>query len=264
MIYISSILWGNVNYRIIEQVVKGRTGVGVEYFAFELSQAEVDSILEMSDALQCPCTLHSPMLNCESTSVRGTKEHDMLMENWDKSIQLAVRLGAKQIVFHTNNCYIDKRDKEFLSNLCKDNTLILAQKCRQYGIDMLVETLSLPVKGEPLFTDKEFVRFVFGNKLSALVDVGHMNLNGFDYEYVVSSLNSNIKAYHLHNNDGKNDIHDEISCGTFDYQLFAKNYSKYTPNADLVFEYIETPQTTAQSLYSDIDFLIQSIDRYKK
>ncbi|MEG1520445.1 MAG: TIM barrel protein, partial [Clostridia bacterium] len=107
-------------------------------------------------------------------------------------------------------------------------------------------------KGAPIFTDTEFVDFVNSNALSALVDVGHMNLNGYDYEFVVSALGNRIKAFHIHNNDGVSDLHDKIARGSFDFVRFAALFKRFTPTADLVFEYIDVPDLTIDELIADV------------
>jgi sugar phosphate isomerase/epimerase len=86
-----------------------------------------------------------------------------------------------------------------------------------------------------------------------------MNLNGYDYEYTIKNLNRRILSYHLHNNNGIDDTHQTIDNGTFDYNIFIDLYKKYTPQADLVFEYIEIPNLSANKLAEDINYLLNQL-----
>ena len=137
------------------------------------------------------------------------------------------------------------------------NTIYLDKLCKEHGITLLVETLGIPEKGLPLFSEDEFIEFIKKYDLSVIVDIGHMNLNNYNYVNVLKNIGKNVKAYHLHNNDGKNDTHNRINDGTFDLNIFSSCYKKYTPSANLVIEYIEIPGLTADLLIKDLRQLIK-------
>lgn len=259
--YISSILYGNENYQMIKEVIENsKYKVGIEYFLKSTSDVDMALIRKMKkDFLEVNSTLHSPMISCESTSEKKTIEYDDLLSSWEKTISLCLELGSKQIVFHTNNCFIKEENRLEKQKNSEENCLLINKICQEKNISLLVETLALPVKGAPIFTDVEFVDFIIKNDLFALIDVGHMNLNNYNYEYVIKKLNHRIKAYHLHNNDGKSDTHQRINDGTFNYEKFYQLYKKYTPEAALVFEYIDIWDLTAAELKSDIENLYENI-----
>lgn len=258
--YISTILYGNENYQMIYDTLRlTNTKIGIEYFVMEVNHNEFQQLRKLKEVFgNLLATVHSPMRNAEPTSLVGTKENEMLFANWEETLKLCLELKAKQIVFHTNNCYINQNERLEKQKNAIENCLKLNELCKKYHVTLLIETLALPSKGAPIFTDQEFVDFIIKNDLSVLVDVGHMNINGYDYQYVIKTLKNRIKAYHIHNNNGFEDSHQGIKDGTFDYHLFIEMYKKYTPEADLIFEYIDIPNLQAQQLASDIDWLFNN------
>lgn len=255
--YISTVMYGNDDVKLIlETIDKSKIDIGVEYFAFEINDSEEQKLIKINQKFcNLASTYHSPMINAESTAEYGSIEYKNLIANWTRSLELCKKFNSKQIVFHSNNCFVTDNDRVRLQKNAMANAITLNKLCNQYNVTMLVETLALKVKGAPIFTDKEYVDFILDNNLFALVDVGHMNVNDYDYEYVLSKLNNRIRAYHIHNNNGTDDSHSTIDDGTFDYKEFCKLYKKYTPNADLVIEYIDVNGLTADKLLSDIEYL---------
>lgn len=257
--FISSILYGNDNWQMIYDTVKtAKFEIGVEYFAFEINDEEERKLRNLQRIFKSlPSTFHSPMRKAEPTSAPGTSDYELLVANWKRSLKLCAEFGSSHIVFHSNNCYIKEEERLIKQKNAMENCLFLNEMCKGYDVTLLVETLALPGKGAPIFTNEEYVDFILENGLYALIDVGHMNVNNYDYEYTIRKLNRRILAYHIHNNDGTDDTHQSIENGTFDYDFFIEMYKKYTPEADLVFEYINIPDLTAEKLFRDIDYLYQ-------
>ena len=259
--YISTILNGNDNYQLISETIKIlKNKIGVEYFTFEINDLEekkLKSLYQVFGAL--PSTFHSPMRKAEPTAVKFSFEYQKLIENWERTLKLCGEFGSSSIVFHSNNCFIEEADRLSKQANAKENCLLLNQMCKTYGVTLLVETLGLPTQGAPIFNNREYIDFIIDYNLSALIDIGHMNLNGYDYEYTIKNLNRRILSYHLHNNNGIDDTHQTIDNGTFDYNIFIDLYKKYTPQADLVFEYIEIPNLSANKLAEDINYLLNQL-----
>lgn len=264
--YISSVYNNNKDYSLISECVElSRGKVGVEFFAMELTADKILLFKDMKKQLEnvigsdknavLKSTFHSPMVKAEATAMQNTEDEKNLFENWAKSLDLCKELSAKHIVFHTNNKRISQEERHVAQANSMRNCLVLDKMCKKVGVTLLVETLGLPCSGAPIFTENEFIDFVVENDLSALVDVGHMNLNGYNYSNVISTLGDKIKAYHVHNNDGTSDSHNVCTDGTFDYNLFAQCYKKYTPDADMVIEYIDVPNLSAEKVLCDIQLL---------
>lgn len=261
--YISTALNGNENYSLIDETIKkSKINIGIEYFLFEANEKEIKLLKNIhNEFLDAPASLHSPMINAEPTADDNSVEEQQLYQSWEEALKLCNIFGSKQIVFHTNNCNINECDRLEKQANCMRNALKLNTLCKKHGVTMLIETLGLPSRGASIFNEKEFVDFVNNNDLYALIDIGHMNLNGYSYEFIVSNLNNRIKAYHIHNNDGMRDSHDIFDRGSFNYKKFANLYKMYTPNADLTIEYIDVSDLTAQRLINDIELLRNMIKK---
>ncbi|MDD4000771.1 MAG: sugar phosphate isomerase/epimerase [Bacilli bacterium] len=260
-VYLSTILKGNDNVQLIIDTIEIiQTDIGIEYFASEINDLEERKIKELNKIFKnLPSTFHSPMRYAEPTADEFSSEYYSLIENWERILKLCQAFGSSTIVFHTNNCFIEESERLKKQENAKRNCLFLNEMSKSYGVTLLVETLALPGKGAPIYTNQEYIDFIINNNLFALIDIGHMNINGYDYEYTIKNLNKRILAYHLHNNDGIDDTHQSIRNGTFDYQIFIDLFKSYTPNADLIFEYIEIPNLTAHQLAEDINYLVKKI-----
>ncbi len=256
-IYISTILEADFKTNIIEEVIKKADfEIGLEYFSFDMTIESQKKLREIRRKFpNANSTFHSPMIDMESTSKKGTEDYKKLISNWRKTLKITQEFKSSHIVFHSNNCFINAEERKERQNNCVLNTIYLDKLCKEHGIELLVETLGIPEKGLPLFSEDEFIEFVNKHDLSVIVDIGHMNLNNYNYVNVLKNIGKNVKAYHLHNNDGKNDTHNRINDGTFDLNVFASCYKKYTPHANLVIEYIEIPGLTADLLLEDLKLL---------
>jgi len=261
--YISTILNGNKDYRIIKEVLKKADfPIGLEYFISALTDQKIKELQKLQTEIgDRPSTFHSPMVDCESTSEYDSEAYHKMITNWKKTIEFCHQYGSTEIVFHTNNCTIKPEERKEKQQNAIKNCLMLNQLCKENNLKLLVETLALPSKGAPLFTDEEFVQFILDYDLYALIDIGHMNINNYDYSYVIKKLNHRILGYHIHNNNGLSDDHQRIGSGTFDYQRFYQLYKQYTPNANLVIEYFNIPDFTSDELLADILELLQGIKK---
>lgn len=69
-----------------------------------------------------------------------------------------------------------------------------------------------------------------------LIDYGHAKANHWNLEKLLSNLSGKIKSYHLHTNDGLDDLHLSFYKNYDELDDFLALYKKYTPKAYLVIE----------------------------
>ena len=92
----------------------------------------------------------------------------------------------------------------------------------------------------PLFTGEQFLRlFTDLPDLHCELDIGHALVAGMDIARLQRELGGRIRAYHLHNNNGRADTHDRLREGVMDWSAFAENCLRYTPDAVGVLEYLK-------------------------
>ena len=129
---------------------------------------------------------------------------------------------------------------------------------KEAGAKVLVENVGLDNRGNCLFNQEDFIGLFdqLRSWAGCLIDTGHAFINRWDMERVISALAGKIEGYHLHNNDGKNDIHRPM----FEEGLFYSKQdtlqllhcmNRYTPKADWILEYAPDPDTTPQVVINE-------------
>ena len=68
------------------------------------------------------------------------------------------------------------------------------------------------------------------------VDTGHLNICGRNQYGYIKALGSRIKAFHIHDNDGKSDLHLAPYTGTVDWEGFCRAVREIGYDGDIDFE----------------------------
>jgi len=152
------------------------------------------------------------------------------------------QLEAKTKTFKINSKIYDKKQarQTFLSNL--EKLLLFAQKMK---VRLLIENnVCTPLlKNKLLFVDEEDFLWLFSkieNKnVGILLDLGHLKVSaqtyGFKAEKFISKVKGKIQALHLHDNDGKNDLHWPLTYQSWSWQLL-KSLKLKCHNLSLILE----------------------------
>jgi sugar phosphate isomerase/epimerase len=77
------------------------------------------------------------------------------------------------------------------------------------------------------------------SQLRFLIDTGHANLQGWDIDLMFHTFGKRIRGYHLNDNLGDIDSHLWVDEGSFCWKVFFAGYTKHTPDAVLVMEYMK-------------------------
>lgn len=171
----------------------------------------------------------------------STDPDDSVMDAVAAAFPLCQETGAANIVVHTNAKVpygLSENELEKRRKLAERRILALDERAKSYGLRLLVENLHLGLYGSEIFTQEQFIDLFLRNpQLDCIIDIGHAHLAKLDILVVQKALGSRIKAYHIHDNDGKSDRHLHVGQGTFDLEAFARNVKTYTPDASLVLEF---------------------------
>lgn len=108
-----------------------------------------------------------------------------------------------------------------------------------------------------LFNEEQFIEIAKGIENKILLDIGHAFANNWNLNCVINELKDKIVAYHIHNNDGVEDNHNRIRDGKLNIDDFFESYRKFTPSADLVFEY-------SRNCSKDVEGIIEDVNDVKK
>lgn len=160
-----------------------------------------------------PISVHSPIWELNLASSRFEVISQYSYEVYKGCLEWSARIGAEQMVLHPSlySTMIFNRKQSQARSI--DNLKRLGEVAGKLGIDLAVENVGFHEFA--LFDEEEFVRlFEDIPTISALVDVGHAHINGWDTPELIRRLGTRLSAVHLHDNDGIDDLHQPIGEGT--------------------------------------------------
>lgn len=234
--------------------VANTTNTGIEFFLHTYSEEYVKKTAQILEWFgNRPITTHGPFIGVEASSPEGSEEHNIMLKTYRYGFNTAQMLGSHHIVFHTHQRVIYSEEKEQAQNWCFHSIEQLLSMSQKSGITLLIENLGIQKQGISLFNESDFIKlFERFPQAGCLIDIGHLNVAGWDMEYVLNKLQNCILGYHLHNNNGIDDSHHRLLDGTLDIEKFMFLYRRYTPTADLTLEYGDQYGITTSDLISDI------------
>lgn len=191
-------------------------------------------------------SLHGP---CVTVNLADPNDTDYL-SRYEEAFKFGKEINAHFIVVHTNEQWSGQKDdvqKLVIERLQELNDLALEIN----GPRLALENVGLLTYN--LFNESEYLELFnkFPNIVS-LIDVGHANVNQWDLQHVIESLNEKIIAYHLHDNSGLKDEHKPIGTSSINWSELFKAINTYSPNAVKVLEY-------ANGSFKTMDDLLQHL-----
>ncbi|MEK3726114.1 sugar phosphate isomerase/epimerase family protein [Paenibacillus sp. FSL H8-0034] len=163
-----------------------------------------------------PISVHSPIWELNLASARYEVVRNYSFEIYKQSLAWSAKIGAEQVVVHPSLYSTPLFLRSQSQYYAKENLKRLGEEAQKLGIDMAVENVGF--RKTALFDQEEFVRlFEEIPTISALVDVGHAHINGWDTPALIRELGSRLSAVHLHDNDAVGDLHLPIGEGTMEW-----------------------------------------------
>ncbi len=247
--------------RLLDMAAPFGNQVGLEFFIHTCYPEYMGHMAHIKEWTgEMPLALHGPFLGVEAASRKGTPEYEYLVGAYTQAFAQAKAFGVGHVVFHDHERYVKPEEKQELQAVCLDNIRTLICLGQEYGVRLLLENLALPVKGTPLFDQREYMElFTRFPEVDCLIDIGHLELAGWDMEAVISGLKDRIRGYHLHNNDGREDSHRRIGDGVISYEAFFRLYRRFTPAADLTLEYGDGHGITTEDVRRDVELVLNKI-----
>lgn len=176
-----------------------------------------------------------------------------------RAIEACGILGIENAVIHSSfgegdYRYPGDKDAYFEANKPFFEALIPAME--QYGVRVLLENscevntggLYFPMTAADL---NEFVAVLNHSLFGACWDVGHANIQGLDQHDELVALGNNLKAVHIHDNNGKRDQHQTLFNGKTDWDSFLRGIvdsgfqGPFTYEIDGYFPYRAEPEIIA-------------------
>ncbi|MGL4798715.1 MAG: PHP domain-containing protein [Cellulosilyticaceae bacterium] len=254
-IYLSTNIYEPKNlgevFSILEEV--GDPSIGIEILPEWQDPVFEEAMVHYKEAYEKRnISFHGPYYLTEHSQPRGTEVYKRSMMYFKETLALAETLDSKYIVYHHNNEPIKEEEKKERIKVAKENLKEINELAKEYGVPIVIENAGVKAKGTMLFDEKEFIALAKGSKNKILIDIGHAHANGWHLEHVIEQLKDQIVAYHVHNNNGKDDEHKRMEDGTLDMHTFWRLYRTYTPEADIVIEYGKGCQKDREGIIADL------------
>lgn len=241
-------------FSIVDKFEVGQ--IGVEIFPL---WHEPDFIVFLQQNLHIlkdiPNSFHGAYYFTEHSAQKSTKLYTKSLENCKYTLEYAKMLNSQYMVFHHNNCFVEKHAKKDLLKYATENLAEINELAKEYAIPVLIENAGVLANQNVLLDETEFIALFDTSKNNCLLDIGHINCNQWDLENTISSLQNKIVAYHVHNNFGDKDVHNRLDSGTLDIQHFFELYQRFTPSAHIILEYSSNLGIREQDVIDDITLL---------
>lgn len=252
-IFINTCLFGGQSFSRVRDygaVYGGR--LGFEILAmFDLPEFEENLRGCLDVLLEHRISFHGPVYFAEHSAARGTAQYEETMRHVLLTLQYAKILKSRHFTMHLNNCRVDPAQKTRMLYNAQENYKELQDLFGTFDCPVYIENTGTLLQGNMLLDQQEFTDVCRDKKYEVLIDIGHANANGWDLYRLIEDLAPQIRAYHLHNNDGRHDQHRRLHDGTIDFTPLLHYIMEKTPGADLIIEYTRR-ELDGEGLHEDI------------
>lgn len=238
---------------------------GVEFCIFSDKPDYLAGLLEQAERFrEFYTTLHGAHVEVEPSAPQGSPERKAVLQAFRDTARYYHALGAHSVVMHTNQRVIPPAEKTDLQQNAIETAIEMASIADGAGMKLLIENVGESIFSNLLFDQEEFIELFhrLPSTVGCLLDVGHAIINGWDIPKVVETLGDRIEAYHLHNNDGKGDIHrpmfeEGMKYSPEEFRHLFRQMEQHTPNADWILEYAPGPHITTPLMVSEVERLLE-------
>lgn len=177
-------------------------------------------------------TMHGAFLALD-VAARDTVIRNRSMELYDKSLEIADKLGIKGVVFHTGLLGI-LRVKYYLNAWLEASVDFWSERCRKYpNLTIYMEN---SFEQEPDIFEELMERMTDVPNFKLCLDYGHAILTQTPIEEWVSRLAPYIGHMHLNDNDLKDDLHLVPGKGKIDFDKWYKLMKEYGIDTSVLLE----------------------------
>ena len=208
-------------------------------------------------------SIHAPYQG-EITEMSLTPRVDEMIQYLKQPFHLYHKFGGDGYVVHMNAPYAttpNPAEKAERLKRVQERLALMNDICKREGVVMLVENLAFGSGKKTLCTQKDFLHLFENNpELNCIIDTGHAVLGDIDIYDIQQAIGSRIKAYHLHDNDGRDDLHQRVGAGVIDWKRFGEGAQLYTPNAHFIMEYNANAVDDIRAYAEDADKIRLMLD----
>lgn len=161
----------------------------------------------------------------------------------EKTILAAFRLGAELVVIHPGGKYSNVNERKKRLKLSIESIKEMVEFSQQWNVKLAIEN-SLPGRlGDWWEEIQQILNEVSSENLGICLDTGHYLINqkldeskNFNLEKELTKLHQYLMHIHIHDNDGKRDLHLLPGEGCFPWSLFLCYLSKIKYHRALIVE----------------------------
>lgn len=262
--------WGKMRYRKLKEH-------GYDYVDYDLS--DTDKPVYSCDGKELEAALRDEKklmdeAGIEVSQVHGPwrwpprdhtpEERQERMEKMKKSIRMTALLGCKNWVVHPVMPYgTADRGTEHVRETWDINIAFMGEllkTAKECDVTICLENMPMPEFsiGSPSEILK-FVRAINNERFKACLDTGHVAVyEGLTPDGAMRELGDTVRVLHVHDNNGRSDLHYMPYFGVIDWKAFAKALKECGFGG--VFS-IETapPQKLPDSLYEEMCLTLSKI-----
>jgi len=233
---------------------------GVEFCIFSDKPDYLAGLMEQTQRFrEFYTTFHGAHVEVEPSSPLDSQGHRTVIQAFRDSARYYHAFHSHSIVMHTNQCAVPPDKKKEMQENVVATVLEMAQIAEETGMKLLMENVGEGIYSNLLFDQGEFTALFdrLPSSVGCLFDVGHAIINEWDLEGLVAALGARIEAYHLHNNDGKRDIHrpmfeEGLKYSPEDFRSLFRQMEKHSPNADWILEYAPGEHITTPLMVAEV------------
>ena len=223
------------------------------------------SLKKHAESLGIKCNqAHAPFPSSTGDAAKDAAIFDSIVH----AMEIASILGADSIVVHPKQHLPYRENEAKLKELNMEFYNSLLPYAEKFDINIAVENMwqRNPV-GKSIVNStcarvEEFRDYIdtLGNKrFVACLDIGHVSLCGEDIGVMIRGLGGRIKALHVHDTDGVNDLHTLPFTSENDYPRIMKLLAEVKYDGDLTFEADRFYKNFPADMYQDVtDFMVKT------
>ncbi|MBN2395146.1 MAG: sugar phosphate isomerase/epimerase [Candidatus Atribacteria bacterium] len=219
---------------------------------FELQDSHlIEQLKEKIDYFKISVSaIHMPMNGVDISHLEEYERVKSIREI-EKTIVAAFRLGAELVVVHPGGKYSNNGERKQKLKLAIMSIREIAEFCQEWNIKLAVEN-TLPGRlGDNWEDIQQIIQEIHSEYLGICLDTGHYLLNhksdknNFELGEEKINLPQYLMHIHIHDNDGRKDLHLLPGEGCFPWSLFLNYLSKIKYQKALIVEAKEQDQIPA-------------------
>ncbi|MBQ4068181.1 MAG: sugar phosphate isomerase/epimerase [Lachnospiraceae bacterium] len=197
-------------------------------------EKRLNEIIEKYKSYKLPeySTVHGAFFDVIPFSI-DSKIREISMLRIEQSIDVALRLGAKAVIFHTNyNPFLNSAI--YVEGWIKENVKIWTEVVEKYtDINIYLENMFDMTPDIMLKLGESLCKY---ENFGICLDYAHASLGKVQPHIWVEKLGKYIKHIHINDNDLVSDLHLAWGDGKIKRELFYESYEKFMSSATVLIE----------------------------